>query len=194
MNEKLILTDKHFLSVGTGREVYNHPFDPSKIVKISISKKFYKNQNFIENIYYKYLKKNNLPLKNIVKCFGYINTNLGKGLVFEKVCDYNGNISKTLFQVIQNAEIPKNLIVELFKELQKEIIKNKILFIDSVLSNILFCEYEKDKYKLVIIDGLGGTNIFRFYLMLFISKYKKYKLNKSNHIILNKLKNLDIFI
>lgn len=65
-----------------GRVCYNHPKDFSKIIKNCLSSSFYKNQNQIENIYYNYLKKHNISTTHIVKCYGYINTNLGKAFNF----------------------------------------------------------------------------------------------------------------
>lgn len=194
MKNRLVLTDDLLFAKGTGREIYNHPFDSSKIVKISITKKIYKNQNFIDNIYFNYLLKHNIPMSNIAKCHGYVDTNLGKGLVFTKIVDYNAEVSKTFNQVIQNKTISENTILKLFREIEEYISTNKILYIDTNFENIVCCEYEKDKYKLIIIDGLGGTNILRFFLMLWFDIYAKYKLQKAKNIMLNELKKYNIKI
>ncbi|WP_201523731.1 YrbL family protein [Aliarcobacter butzleri] len=192
MDKNVILSDNLFIKKGTGRVVYLHPYDNSKIIKISIEKKLYRDQNIIENIYYSYLFKCNIPMNNIAKCYGYVNTNLGKGLVFDKVCDYTGEISKTYSQAITNHDISKNILLKLFNNLEEYIFLNDILFIDTALGNIMCCEYEKEKYKLIIIDGLGGSNILRFFLMLLSKKYKIRRLKKAKDIMLNKLKKLKI--
>ena len=188
----IILTDNFFIKKGTGRVVYLHPYDNSKIIKISIEKKLYRDQNIIENIYYNYLTKYGIPMNNIVKCYGYVNTKLGKGLVFDKVCDYTGIISKTYSQAITNQDISKNILLKLFNDLEEYIFLNDILFIDTAFGNIMCCEYERGKYKLIIIDGLGGSNILRFFLMLLSKKYKIRRLKKVKNIMLNKLKKLKI--
>ncbi|MDN5130966.1 YrbL family protein [Aliarcobacter butzleri] len=188
----IILSDNLFIKKGTGRVVYLHPYDDSKIIKISIEKKLYRDQNIIENIYYNYLTKYGIPMNNIVKCYGYVNTNLGKGLVFDKVCDYTGIISKTYSQAITNQDISKNILLKLFNDLEEYIFLNDILFIDTAFRNIMCCEYERGKYKLIIIDGLGGSNILRFFLMLLSKKYKICRLKKAKDIMLNKLKKLKI--
>ncbi|MPL90793.1 hypothetical protein SDC9_36849 [bioreactor metagenome] len=192
MDKNVILIDNLFIKKGTGRVVYLHPYDNSKIIKISIEKKLYRDQNIIENIYYSYLFKRNIPMNNIVKCYGYVNTNLGKGLVFDKVCDYTGVISKTYSQAITNQNISKDILLKLFNDLKQYISLNDILFIDTAFGNIMCCEYEKGKYKLIIIDGLGGSNILRFFLMLLSKKYKIRRLKKAKDIMLNKLKKLKI--
>ncbi|MEV9499877.1 YrbL family protein [Aliarcobacter butzleri] len=192
MDKNVILIDNLFIKKGTGRVVYLHPYDNSKIIKISIEKKLYRDQNIIENIYYSYLFKRNIPMNNIAKCYGYVNTNLGKGLVFDKVCDYTGVISKTYSQAITNQNISKDILLKLFNDLKQYISLNDILFIDTAFGNIMCCEYEKGKYKLIIIDGLGGSNILRFFLMLLSKKYKIRRLKKAKDIMLNKLKKLKI--
>ncbi|MCT7539499.1 PhoP regulatory network YrbL family protein [Aliarcobacter cryaerophilus] len=192
MNEKIVLTDDLFITKGTGRKIYSHPFDNSKIVKISTEKKIYRDQNIIENIYYNYLHKHNIDINNIVKCYGYVNTNLGKGLVFDKVCDYTGEISKTYSKAITNKNIAKETLLKLFNDFEENILKNHILFMDTSFGNIMCCEYEKEKYKLIVIDGLGGTNILRFILMLYSDRYRTRRINKAKNIMFNKLKKLKL--
>ena len=63
---------------------------------------------------------------------------------------------------------------------------------DTSFGNIMCCEYEKEKYKLVVIDGLGGTNILRFILMLYSDRYRTRRINKAKNIMFNKLKKLKL--
>ena len=50
----------------------------------------------------------------------------------------------------------------------------------------LLCEYEQGKYKLIIIDGLGGTVLPRFIIQLFIKPYQRYKIKKMCKMFVNK--------
>lgn len=189
MEETLVLTEDLIIAKGSAVICYEHPNDSSKIIKISHQKKFYKNQNQIENIYYNYLKKHNIPTTYIAKCYGYIDTNLGKGLVFEKVCDYNGNISIMFTDYLKNNDrLALNYEEILMKDLETYILKNNILFLDISLKNILFSQYEKGKYKLIIIDGLGGVSLPKFILYLFIKPYQKYKITKMCKMFIDKYK------
>ena len=190
MSETLILTKDLIVAKGSGRVCYNHPKDFSKIIKIAYPQVFYKNQNQIENIYYNYLKKHNISTTHIVKCYGYINTNLGKGLIFDKVCDYTGDISLYFTQYLDKVKNGSRVSLKneesLVKELEKYILENNILFVDISLKNVLLCEYEQGKYKLIIIDGLGGTVLPRFIIQLFIKPYQRYKIKKMCKMFVNK--------
>ena len=53
----IILTDNFFIKKGTGRVVYLHPYDNSKIIKISIEKKLY---HFLEILYLQVVKDGQL--------------------------------------------------------------------------------------------------------------------------------------
>ena len=97
-------------------------------------------------------------------------------MVFDKVYDYNGEISKPFFELVKFGNITKEQEENLISELKEYIIGNNILFIDYALGNILCCEYDKNRYKLVIIDGLGAKRCgFKFWLYLNSKIYTKYK-------------------
>lgn len=196
MNNKLILAKEHFIARGGERECYSHPLDPTKVVKVLYKKDgvyaYNGSRNDLDRIYYNFLKKSKISFFNLTKCYGFANTNLGKGLIFDKVCDYNGKISMALSDVIAKKILNSTTESTLINNLQTYVLKNNILFIDSGLHNILCCEYEKNKYKLVIIDGLGAKrNGFKFWLYLHSSFYTKYKVKKEWENFMKKYKKLN---
>lgn len=184
MIEKLTLTQDLYITKGTARNVYSFPKDNQKILKVSTIKKVWKNQNFIESFYYNFLQRNNIGKTSnyISKYFGEVDTNFGKALVFEKICDFDGSLSQSLSYFLRSKDFSKlsleklNLLIDEFKV---NIVKNDILFLDIALGNILLQEYEKEKFRLVIIDGLGGNNIPRFLLTIYFEAYRKYKIKKA---------------
>lgn len=58
--------------------------------------------------------------------------------------------------------------------------------------NILCCEYEPNKYKLVIIDGLGGTNLIKCFVMFLSKYYLKRRLKKAIKGMIIQLEDLGI--
>lgn len=136
-------------------------------------------RNNIEYKYFKVLEKLKVPFTHISKCYGYIETNLGKGLVFDKVCDYNEKVSLSLKHTMKENRLSKDIEDKLLRDLKEYIFENNILFIDYSIDNILCCEYKKGKYRLVIIDGLGAKRLgFKFWLYLKSKLYTKYKVKK----------------
>ena len=126
------------------------------------------------------MEKLKVPFSHISKCYGYIDTNLGKGLIFDKVFDYNGKISISFLDTIIQNKFTKYEENELVEDLKNYLFKNNILFIDIGLYNVLCCEYEEGKYRLIIIDGLGGRRTgIKFWLYLNSKIFTKYKIIKS---------------
>ncbi|MGJ0339015.1 YrbL family protein [Aliarcobacter cryaerophilus] len=189
-DKKIELTKDLLLGKGNNRECYVSPKDSYKVIKISISKKSYKNQNIIEDRYYKYLEKNKISQEHIVKCYGYVDTNLGKGLVFEKIVNYDGTMP-TLFSkvLLEKRVLNTEDLDSLIEELKKYIFNNEILFIDVATSNIFVQEIKKDKFKLIIFDGLGGISYFRLLMCLYSKWYKKRAIKKAWSKFLKNIEN-----
>ncbi|RXI28674.1 YrbL family protein [Aliarcobacter trophiarum] len=181
MNEKIVLTEEFLVARGGERDCYIHPLDSTKVIKVLyINNKINRNQNTLEYKYFKFLEKQNVPLSHITKCYGYIDTDLGEGLIFDRVYDYDGKTSMTFLDIIIKNRLTKDVRDKMVEELKEYLFKYNILFVDIALYNVLCCEYEKDRYKLVIIDGLGGRRVgIKFFLYLNSKIFTKYKIRKS---------------
>lgn len=181
MSKKLNLTKELFVASGGERDVYQHPIDSTKLIKV-LSKDLVgnRNQNDLDYKYFKFLEKKKIQFTHIPKCYDYLDTNLGKGLVVDKVCDYNGNISISFLDVVMKELFFIDTQNKLVEDLRTYLFNNNILFIDIGLYNVLCCEYEEGKYRLVIIDGLGGRRAgVKFWLYLNSKIFTKYKIKKS---------------
>lgn len=171
------LSDDMLITRGYKRLCYQFPNNPEKIIKIDRKENKKANDNLIESIYYEYLKKKNVDFSHIAKCYGWIETSKGRGLVFEKITDFDGLASLTLENIIINKILTKLEIDDLIKELKEYLEKNQILFADIGLGNILCQKTGKGNYKLVIIDGLGSAKYdFRFKLRMSFYFYNRYKI------------------
>lgn len=178
MNKVAILEEKSLLFKGGERSSYEHPSFNNRIIKIEHDSSINK-QNELEYKYYKYLKENNSDLSLIAECFGFCDTNKGIGLVFEKIIDYDFNISKPFRYYLRNNLLSKKIELELLEELKTYLFKNKILFVDVSTVNVLCKKLDKDNYRLIIIDGLGARRLnFKYYMYLYIPFLKEYKIKK----------------
>ncbi|MGB7401959.1 MAG: YrbL family protein [Arcobacter sp.] len=179
MNKKIILNEEYFLSKGGERNCYIHPNDNSKVIKIVHRQEKHNEQNKLEYMYYNYLQKNNISLKYLSKCFGFVDTNFGEGLVFERILDFDKTPSKSFKVYLENKLFDKSLENSLVTDLKIYLFENDILFIDVDLSNVFCKKISNDKYRLIIIDGLGARRLnWRFYLYLFSKKFTRYKIKK----------------
>lgn len=175
-----ILTESLLIAKGGERDCYIHPNDESKVIKIVHKKEEHNNQNKLEYLYMNYLKKRkNIDLSQITNCYGYVNTNLGEGLVFDRVLDNDGTPSKSFRYYLANKLIPLDEQKELIAELKEYLEKNLILFVDTSLTNIFCPKISENRYKLVIVDGLGAKRTGIKFTLYKISKiYTKYKIKR----------------
>lgn len=174
------LREKFLIGEGGERLVYVHPNDSKKVIKIlkpNLNKHNF--QNDLEFKYYSFLIKRNKDFSNITKCFGYIDTNLGKGLVFERVIDYDGKDSKYFKYYLKKHFFTEDQEKSLLNNLKNFLENNQILFIDCNTQNVFCKRISEDKYTLIIYDGLGSRrDNMKLSLYMKSKLYTKYKIKK----------------
>lgn len=190
---RLFLDNSLLIAKGGERACYVHPNDDTKVIKILYSNlDKHNNQNKLEFIYMNYLKKKKVDISYVTDCYGYIQTNLGEGLVFDRVLDYDGIPSKSFRYYLANKMISEELQQKLLDELKNNIQENLILFIDTSLTNIFCQKIADNQYKLIIVDGLGAKRLgIKFFLYRQSKIYTKYKI-KRQWAKLMKMYNRDI--
>jgi len=187
--EFIELTDSLFLGKGGERSAYLHPRDDSKIIKVLFSENKHNYQNELDYAYSTYLKNKNIEFTHITKCFGWIETNKGKGLIFERIKNYDGSTIRTLSYYSKYNMFNEKTDLFLINELKSYLFKNDILFVDASLSNIFCQKISKDKYKLIIFDGLGARRMgIKFWLYLHSILFTRYKIKKQWKVFLNNFK------
>ena len=173
------LTKSDLIAKGSERECYLYPGDNEKIIKIIYSKGKHNQQNHLEYIYMQYLLKKNKDLSLLTKCYGYVKTNLGDGLVFDRVLDFDLTPSKSFRYYIANKLISVEYQQQLLNHLQDYLEKNGILFIDTSLTNIFCKKITSNEYQLIIVDGLGAKRMgLKFWLYRNLQPYAKYKMKR----------------
>lgn len=173
------LKKEYYLGKGRERACYLHPNDDSKVIKVVYKPLENLNQNELEYEYLEFLEKKGVSFSHLSKCYGKTQTNLGEGYIFERVKDYTGETSISFKNVVMNGLLTKKLEIELLNELKEYLLKNNIIFVDIALSNVFCQKICKDKYKLVLTDGIGGKRIgLKAKLYLYSSLFTKYKVKK----------------
>jgi hypothetical protein len=188
--DKVNLTEDLLLAKGGERLCYINPNDTTKVIKVLDPNIITHNrQNDLEYTYYNllYSKYDKNTLLNIAKCYGWADTNYGKGLMFERIIDYNGQDSKHLRYYLRNHLLSEQQETLLLTELKEFLESNLILFVDVSTVNLFCKEISRDKFTLVIFDGLGARRYnFKFFLYMKISFLAQYKLKKQwNKFIIN---------
>lgn len=101
--------------------------------------------------------------QHVSRCYGYVDTNYGKGLELELVRDADGRISQTLKAEIWHNDISascQRAIEQFIDHWQALTIPSR----DLLLHNILVQKDQAGEItRLVVVDGLGSPNIIPFW-------------------------------
>lgn len=104
--------------------------------------------------------------KYITRCYGFVDTEYGPGLVMDLVCDHDQKISKTLKQYLWEQGLSPTIkhAVQQFAEgwVLQSMPSKKLL-----LHNILLKRNKAGEFRVYVIDGLGWASIIP------VSKYVK---------------------
>ena len=93
---------------------------------------------------------------HIPRYYGKIDTNLGRGMVFDLVSDFDGRISQSLWDYFQQG-IPLSEFDPYLEELKQYLLDNLVVFsADMGRFNVLFQRLSESSARLVVIDGLGN--------------------------------------
>ena len=154
-NERLTILSEPFAR-GKERACFLHPLDPKKIIKISTGTEDIQTRR--EITFFEDLQKRRVfDYRHLPHYYGTVETNLGRGLVFELICDANGEISRSLQWYLENG-IVISQAESLLRELKQYMLDNLIIFNHDLFSgNLLLQKNSDDSAKLIIIDGLGDV-------------------------------------
>ena len=158
MPDTVSLSSKHFVAEGTDRRCYRHPDDPNYCIKVLLperrSGRFWREIN-----YYKSLQHRGVEFSHLAEFHGLIDTSLGKGAIFELVLDADGQVSKSLdyYLARENEHFNSRAIME-FETLKQYFYAQWIVFHDLNPTNILVKQLGLDKFRLIVIDGVGHNH------------------------------------
>ena len=101
--------------------------------------------------------------QHISRCFGFVDTDYGKGLVSELIRDHDGAISQTLKKYLWDhglTEEVQSAIANLCRLWEQEMVPSR----DLLLHNIVVQQGREGLIsRLVVIDGLGSAGLIPFH-------------------------------
>ncbi len=172
------------LGQGSERRCYQHPEDDSKVIKVAYKGGKNRSQNKIESVYYQHLLSCHADLSMLAGYFGQTMTDLGPGLIFERVCNYDGSDAISLLEALEQQTVSEELIRTLIKRLANYLNENAILFVDVGFANILLPRQADNSYRISVIDGIGSRHPgFKFFIYRHIRPLRTYKIKKQLKII-----------
>lgn len=179
------LTNAKLIGRGLDREVYQDPTDPRRCLKLprpDFEKKVdgihdrllwlargcddrFFDYNFVDVLYVNFLKNKNNQHRfdHIPKCFGFVDTSLGKGVSWELIQNHDGSPCITLRDCHHNPGLlgpnePEALRSAL-NDFFNWMLENHILLREISFSNTLIRMNEDGSLRLYHIDAIGCVDI-----------------------------------
>ena len=152
----ITLTDDLFLGDGNHKIVYAHPTDKNlcvKILRTPDDPDFKK-----ESRYRKALGDRADKMTLLTKYFGEVETSKGKGYLFERVLDFDGKNSQTMFNVLDDTVADKKLLPateKLLLDFKKTYFDEKFLLAGVDPDNYLVQRISPTERRVRIIDNIG---------------------------------------
>jgi hypothetical protein len=173
------------LARGTTKLVYAHPFQSRHLIKvirpdfiiyaqgcsrIPGTGKWLRQSIPLHQRYadfaievYEYLNirsRSDEPVPCIQSIIGFTETDLGLGLVVEKLCDPDGELAPTVASLVMAHGFTEELIA-LWKVYFEMMLRLNVVSQDWHLSNLVCATDENQRRRIVLIDGLGDRSLLR---------------------------------
>lgn len=165
---------------GRMRLVFRHPHDPSLLIKVirpdvidqrwGSGQPWYKKRRRFRQ-YISYLREceefiagcagNGSSLPFAQKITGFIETDLGLGLVMEAALDADGSLAPTLASLAKGRTLDPQVRAEL-DDFSRRLIESNLIVADLNPANLVRAHTPEHGHHFVIIDGLGSSTILPF--------------------------------
>jgi hypothetical protein len=158
MRDRVFLSSAEFVGAGTDRECYRHPARPEYCIKILLPERH--PRRFRREIrYYRRLAMRRLDWRRTTRYHGMVNTNLGKGAIFDLVLDYDGSVSQSLESCLDRRDPAfDDWAVHDLNALTREFYHRWVVFHDLNPANLLVQRLDAEHKRLVVIDGIGHNH------------------------------------
>ncbi len=162
----LYLDEKHRIARSATRDCYLHPEDPGRVVKVVRASArqrekggwFRRNANQKEWRSYRYMQRRFGDLHVFVACHGFVETNLGSGLVFDCVRDADGKVSLRLQDALVSPAHDSRRVAAAVADFCRTVLDREIPLFDLNFWNILIQVQADGAYRPVSIDIKGRFN------------------------------------
>lgn len=154
------ITDDLFLGKGGHRACYRHPADQSKCIKIILNSDGERTVNFELGFLHTLHKRGYFP-RLIPRFYGTIETNKGKGYVYDLVQNADGTSAMTLDDFLkdpQRLNESKEILLALMSQLHKDLYDNQVIVRSLEAWNVLFPKGTDGTLSIRLVNDLGMPN------------------------------------
>ena len=155
MNQPVLQISGEPIGAGQERVCYLHPEDDSKVVKVQKGEVDKQTRRELK-LYASLRRRGMTDFEHIPRFYGEVQTSLGGGFVVDRVADYDGEPSRSLWWHFERG-YPLSEFEPYLDDLKDYLVERRIVFsVDMGRYNILFQKLSPERARLVVIDGLGN--------------------------------------
>ncbi len=153
----IVLDDSSLIGHGTLRACYLHPHDGKRVIKVPRpDREGGEEANNHELRSYQTIRQHHEELDHISHCHGFTETDRGPGLICDCIRDCNGDIAKTIWDVVVYQEVCDiEELLEVATTLCDYLITNDLFLFDINLKNIVLKRMDDNRYRAYAIDLKG---------------------------------------
>ena len=179
---KVELTEELFLGRGAHKAAYVHPEDERLCVKIPFK---WPDEDIRKELRYRsVLGKKAEGMSLLVKYYGTVETNMGRGFLFERVMDFDGAECINLKQYIQSGPSPEDLL-HLMLEFRQEFFRGRYVVAGMNPDNFLVQRISQTERRIRIVDDLG-TGAF-IPVLYYLDRLLRKRAAKYWHLLIHQL-------
>ena len=171
----ITLSEDLFYGKGTHKKSYRHPHDSSKCIKMAYSALGQKDLDR-ELRYLEVVSSCGGEHRMLPKYFGPVETNIGKGHVYEFITDYNGKACLTLELLCRDDKLLAQYfdeIVNKLKQLKADMLNENIITMGLFAENILFQRVSASEFLVRVVNDMGSAALIPLeYYFGFIAKIR----------------------
>ncbi|MCB1669645.1 MAG: YrbL family protein [Gammaproteobacteria bacterium] len=157
---KVILNDSLLIGTGLHRHCFQDPEHSDRCIKVVFNGN--QTETRREQQYYQLLKRRNVPWTCLPDYRGTVATNLGEGAIFDLVRDFDGTVSRSLQEYIDQPDLYSewSQLDNLLQDLKDYLLHHGIVTMTIKPKNILLQRLQGQPDRLVIIDNIGCSEPF----------------------------------
>ena len=163
------LRTQELVGKGLHRECYVHPENHNLCIKVVVNGGEAETRR--EQAYYKLLKKKKIAWTMLPEFYGEVETNLGRGAVFDLIRDSDGRVSRTLEHYLDSeslTELNNRGLQQSLCHLKDYLIAQNIMTMTLKSKNIVYQKRDGQNNRCIIIDNIGNSDF------LPISSYNRF--------------------
>ena len=152
----IFLEENLFMGIGNHKTVYRNPRDEKQCIKILHETRDPDLER--EFAYRKALGERARHMSLLTTYYGKIPTSKGDGYVFERVVDYDGKTSRTMLEVLdeaQSAAVGRSAVKKMLLQFKQAYFEEEFLVAGMDPDNFLVQRLSPEKTTVRIIDNIG---------------------------------------